>query len=412
MNINNTKYRILTASLLVIASKLLLYAGLLKGYSAYIVQPFLWFLAFFVLFDIVDRKSITLYVSLLLASINIGALMVIGVMSNWGLNSYDTSIYGIVLNILRVTPYVLGLEYLRAAILQRLRNYKFLDRNIVLVSILFTAIMVSLSKFALSFSDETVMLKLIISSLLPLFSLNLFLSYLLLGGGVWNTVTFSLATYVFTFIAPVLPSIPWYIEGIAYTAIYLILIIFTMLFLGEVGIPREELKKNTLSKRIVGIVSYLLIIAVLLLIFVGGFKPFVIASGSMEPNINIGDIVLVQSINIDEVEVGDIIAYQISNRIVVHRVIEVLNNTGKIYLKTKGDANSDADPGLVAERVVLGKITFTIPRIGLIALGFQYIMVNYPFLIPILIIGSLLLYAILALVGKNIRKYMTWRWGI
>ena len=412
MNINNTKYRILTALLLVIASKLLLYAGLLKGYSAYIVQPFLWFLAFFVLFDIVDRKSITLYVSLLLASINIGALMVIGVMSNWGLNSYDTSIYGIVLNILRVTPYVLGLEYLRAAILQRLRNYKFLDRNIVLVSILFTAIMVSLSKFALSFSDETVMLKLIISSLLPLFSLNLFLSYLLLGGGVWNTVTFSLATYVFTFIAPVLPSIPWYIEGIAYTAIYLILIIFTMLFLGEVGIPREELKKNTLSKRIVGIVSYLLIIAVLLLIFVGGFKPFVIASGSMEPNINIGDIVLVQSVNIDEVEVGDIIAYQISNRIVVHRVIEVLNNTGKIYLKTKGDANSDADPGLVAERVVLGKITFTIPRIGLIALGFQYIMVNYPFLIPVLIIGSLLLYAILALVGKNIRKYMTWRWGI
>ncbi len=412
MNTNNTKYRVITALLLVLASKLLLYAGLLKGYSAYVVQPFLWFLAFFILFDIVDRKSATLYISLLLASINIGALMVIGIISGWGLNSYDTSIYGIVLNILRITPYVLGLEFLRATVFQRLRSYKSLDRSIVLVAALFTVIMVSLSKFVLSFSDETIMLKLIISSLLPMFSLNLFLSYLLLGGGVWNTVSFSLTTYVFTFIAPVLPNIPWYIEGIAYTAIYLILIMFTILILGEVGIPRIELKKNTLTKRIIGIVSYLSILVVLLLIFAGGFKPFVIASGSMEPNINIGDIVLVQPTDINEIKVGNIIAYHVSNRIVVHRVVEVLNNNGKIYLKTKGDANLDADPGLVTERAVLGKIAFTIPRVGFIALGFQYMMVNYPFLLPALIVGSLLLYAILALVGKDIRKYMTWRWGI
>ena len=400
------------ALLLVSVSKLLLYTGLLKGYSAYVVQPFLWFLAFFILFDIVDRKSATLYVSLLLASINIGALMVIGIVSGWGLNSYDTSIYGIVLNILRITPYVLGLEFLRATIFQYLRSYKSLDRNIVLVAALFTVVMVSLSKFVLSFSDETVMLKLIISSLLPLFSLNLFLSYLLLGGGVWSTVSFSLATYVFTFIAPVLPNIPWYIEGIAYTAIYLILMMFTIVILGEVGIPRIELKKSTLAKKIAGIMSYLSILAVLLLIFAGGFKPFVIASGSMEPNINIGDIVLVQPRSIDEIKVGDIVAYHVSNRIVVHRVVEVLNNNGKLYLKTKGDANLDADPGLITERAVVGKIAFTIPRIGFIALGFQYVMVNYPFLLPALIVGSLLLYAILALVGKDIRKYMTWRWGI
>ncbi len=412
MNLNNTNYRIIMALLFVLVGKLLLYAGLLRGYSAYVVQPFLWFLAFFILFDIVDRKSATLYVSLLLASIDIGALMVIGIISGWGLNSYDTSIYGMVLNILRITPYILGLEFLRAAIFQRLRSYKSLDRNIILVSILFTVIMVSLSKFVLSFGDETVMLKLVISSLLPLFSLNLFLSYLLLGGGVWNTVVFSLTTYIFVFIAPILPDIPWYIEGIAYTAIYLVLIMLTILILGDVDIPRIELKKDALSKKIIGIISYLSVLVVLLLIFVGGFKPFVIASGSMEPNINIGDIVLVYPTNIGKIGVDDIVAYQLSNRIVVHRVIEVFNNGGKVYLKTKGDANSDADPGLVTEKAVIGKIAFTIPRIGFIVLGFQYVMVNYPFLLPALIVGSLLLYAILALVGEDIRKYMTWRWGI
>ncbi len=385
---------------------------MLKGYSTYVVQPFLWFLAFSVLFDVVDRKSVTLYVAMLLASINIGLLMVLGIFGGWGINSYDTSIYGVLLNIIRITPYVLGLEYLRAAIFQRIRSYKTLDRDIVLVSIIFTLIMVSLSKLVLSFSDEMVMLKLIISSLLPMFSLNLFLSYLLLGAGVWNTVGFSLISYIFMFVAPVLPNVPWFIEGIAYTAIYLGLLMFAIVILGEVGVPKIEFKSTPIGRRILGAISYVFILSILLAIFVGGFKPYVIASGSMEPNISIGDVVLMSHYDIRNVHIGDVIAYAISNRIVVHRVIEVYNESGNIYLKTKGDANREADPELVTEKMFLGKITYTIPRIGLIVLGFQYIMVNYPFIIPALIVGVLVLYAFLTLTGKSIRRYMLWRWGI
>ncbi len=412
MSLDSTRIRILVALLLIITSKLLLYAGLLRGYSAYIVQPFLWFLAFFVLFDVVDRKSTTLYAAVLLASINIGAFMVIGIIGGWGLNSYDTSIYGILLNMTRIIPYVLGLEYFRAIIFQHMRSYKTLDRNIVLVAVLFTLLMVPLSKFVLSLGDEIVMLKLIVSTLLPTFSLNLFLSYLLLSAGVWNTVVFSITSHAFTFVAPVLPNIPWFVEGIAYTAIYLSLLMFAITVFGEVGTPEIKWGTKSLSRRVISIVSYMLVVSVFLVILVGGFKPFVIASGSMEPSINMGDVVLMSYDSIRNVHVGDIIAYAISNRIVVHRVVEVYNESGEIYLKTKGDANSGADPGLVTEKMFLGKISYTIPRIGLMVLGFQYVMVNYPFLLPAIIIGVFLLYAFLSLSGRSIRKYILWRWGI
>ncbi len=412
MVFGNVKSRILVALLLVIASKLLLYAGYLKGYSAYIVQPFLWFLAFFVLFDIVDRKGTTLYVSLLLASLNIGMLMIIGVISGWGLNSYDTSMYGVLLNTLRIIPYVFGIEYLRAAIFQRLRSHKTLDKDIIVLSIFFTALMISLSKFMLSLSSETVMLKLIISSLLPLFSLNLFLSYLLLSAGVWNTVVFSLTTSIFVFIAPVLPNIPWFIEGVVYTAMYLGLLLSTIIVLGETGIPKVELKNNTLYKRMLGIATYIITIIIFLAILVGGFKPFVIASGSMEPSINVGDLVLMSHDNIRNIRIGDIIAYAIGDRVVVHRVVEVYNESNNIYLKTKGDANRDSDPGLVTEKMFLGRILYTIPRIGIIVLGFQYVMVNYPFLLPATVVCLISLYAFLVLKGKDIRRYILWRWGI
>ncbi len=408
LNKDNLKLRIIVAMILILASKLLLYAGLLKGYSAYVVQPFLWFLAFAVLFDLIDRNSSSIYTSILLASINIGVLMLTGIISGWGLNSYDTSIYGVLLNIIRIIPYVLGLEFLRAAIVQRIRDYKNLDRNILLISVFFTMIMISLSKFMLSISDEMIMLKFIISTLLPLFSLNLFLTYLLLNAGVWNTVSFSLISKIFVFIAPVLPNIQWFIEGIVYTSLYLGLLMLSIALLGEIGIPKVELKRTSITRKIAGILTYIVVVMILVIIMVGSFKPFVIASGSMEPNINIGDIVLMKSTSIDSVHIGDVIAYTISNRIVVHRVVEILNESNKIYIKTKGDANKEADPELVTDKMFLGEIIYVIPKVGLIILGFQYIMVNHPYIIPSFIVGVFLLYVFLSLMRGRIGKHFIW----
>jgi len=87
-----------------------------------------------------------------------------------------------------------------------------------------------------------------------------------------------------------------------------------------------------------------------------GFGNAVIISGSMEPNINIGDMVIVRRQN--DYEVGDIVAYR-SNTPITHRIVE--KTPGGYH--TQGDANNAPDPEIEKSRVI-GKVVAVIPKIG------------------------------------------------
>jgi len=68
----------------------------------------------------------------------------------------------------------------------------------------------------------------------------------------------------------------------------------------------------------------------------------------MSPLINPGDVVVSIKTPTAQVKAGDIITYSIpvdDHRIETHRVTEVITNTdGTIAVRTKGDANTGADP--------------------------------------------------------------------
>lgn len=74
-----------------------------------------------------------------------------------------------------------------------------------------------------------------------------------------------------------------------------------------------------------------------------GIKTFVIISGSMEPSLNIGDIVVIKKCSEQDVKVDDIISFREGQTVITHRVIEI-NETenGKEYI-TKGDNNNTKD---------------------------------------------------------------------
>jgi len=98
-----------------------------------------------------------------------------------------------------------------------------------------------------------------------------------------------------------------------------------------------------------------------------GYSTMVVSSGSMEPNIGTGDIVIINP-NHDPVttQVGDVITYteQNSEHTTTHRVIDTKSIDGTIFFRTQGDANATPDPNLVAEGSVFGKVVFNIPMIG------------------------------------------------
>ena len=69
-----------------------------------------------------------------------------------------------------------------------------------------------------------------------------------------------------------------------------------------------------------------------------GYKTYVIVSGSMEPEIYVGDIAIVKTLKeYEKINKDDIISFRQGQMVVTHRVIEVVNVAGTDKYKTKGD---------------------------------------------------------------------------
>ncbi|MDW8044913.1 MAG: signal peptidase I [Nitrososphaerota archaeon] len=99
---------------------------------------------------------------------------------------------------------------------------------------------------------------------------------------------------------------------------------------------------------------------------------FVVSSSSMVPRLEVGDIIIVQDGgSFDWVNVGDIIVFyrpQSHDRAIVHRVIKIIQVNGERGFITKGDANPYPDSWIVRRGDYLGRVIFTIPKLGFIAL--------------------------------------------
>ena len=95
-----------------------------------------------------------------------------------------------------------------------------------------------------------------------------------------------------------------------------------------------------------------------------GLRPLVVRSGSMEPTIRTGSMVLVRSIPAAEIRVGDVVAVERPDHTrVTHRVVTVEHRGATASLVLKGDANDDPDP----EPVVVaraGRLVATAPLLG------------------------------------------------
>ena len=102
-----------------------------------------------------------------------------------------------------------------------------------------------------------------------------------------------------------------------------------------------------------------------------GIKTYVIISGSMEPNLQIGDIVIVKKVAQNELKQGDIISYRQGQSVITHRIAEVIDKEGEVEYKTKGDNNNAEDSGILSYEMIEGKVVKHISQIGKIAIILQ-----------------------------------------
>lgn len=90
-----------------------------------------------------------------------------------------------------------------------------------------------------------------------------------------------------------------------------------------------------------------------------GITVFEIVSGSMEPTLNVKDIIVVY--NTDKIKENDIITYTDDKDFITHRIIKIEGDT----LTTKGDSNNSTDVR-ISKNKVIGKVILTIPKGGII----------------------------------------------
>lgn len=123
-----------------------------------------------------------------------------------------------------------------------------------------------------------------------------------------------------------------------------------------------------------------------------GYSLFEVATGSMSPTIEVGDVVITKLTK--EVNENDIIVYMDGNNIITHRLIE--KNGDKII--TRGDANNSEDKP-IEEKMIIGEVVKIIPQLG----TWQQIL-SSPEVLVLIVILILILSVIYAYTSKSEEK--------
>lgn len=99
-----------------------------------------------------------------------------------------------------------------------------------------------------------------------------------------------------------------------------------------------------------------------------GLKPQIVVSGSMEPTIRTGSLLMAKEVSAAQIEIGDIVTVQRPGDagLVTHRVTSIEQRYKDWEITMRGDANAADDPQPYTVRVV-GKIVATIPGAGYVA---------------------------------------------
>lgn len=115
--------------------------------------------------------------------------------------------------------------------------------------------------------------------------------------------------------------------------------------------------------------TFLVVIAGLLVVSIfpitGNIKFMVVQSGSMEPAIKMGNVVMIKSVA--EYKIGDVITFSSTGSrggSTTHRIYGIQERDGNLVYITKGDANNAPDTREILPREVMGKVLLNIPYLG------------------------------------------------
>jgi len=288
-----------------------------------------------------------------------------GLILGFGQSPYDHSLVGIAGNLWLLGTTLVAREWVRYHLVANLARG---ESYLVFISI---ALFMTITNIPLQnylkladYTDYMGIVQFVAQTFAPGAAQNLLAVYLAYLGGPLPAMIYMGTLQGYNWLSPILPNLPWTIAAL----IGILCPVFCLSIMEQIN--QQEIRKVKSKAEEEGTLSWIItsIISIAIVWFtVGMFSiyPSVIATGSMEPLIRPGDIILVNK-NVDKqnLQVGDIIQFKSEQILISHRIITVLGDEEVRRYQTKGDNNSAEDTDLIAPERIKGKIIKVIPKLG------------------------------------------------
>ena len=361
--------------------------------GAYIIRPLLWITLALTVLYISKNEGLNIWkfkkvrkweigrnsfdAAILIGGFQIALLIIAGLFIGFGKSPYAFTPLSIITNVIFVFSLLFGIELSRAYLIKRGVSTR---KNITLLlgvsALFFMFILIQPSEFsAINVNEPAESVKFIGETIIPLLAMGLFASYLAYLGGALPAIGYMGILQCFQWFSPALPDLPWALTAIIGTIApaigFLVIQNSIQLSYERSGRARKKMKDPALSWTAVASICLVFVF------FSTGFfgvQPTVIYSGSMQPAIGVGDVVLIKEVPTDEIQTGDIIQFQRDNVTIINRVKEIYDDEDSTLYITQGDDNDDPDLEPVFSTQINGKSVFTLPKVGWISIFFKSIL--------------------------------------
>lgn len=363
-------FLIILIIILYLIENLLMISYLDSRFIYYIIKPILWLALAYTVWMLpkvrakgrLKLRSTVNWWAFNFALIYIIISALAGMIDGFGKSPYSQTPFGITTNIIFVGSNLVGREYVRSYLIN---NSKKKENSLthIFVALFMTVTGISLNQF-INLHGLLDIVTFTAQYFAPEFAQNLFAAYLVLLGGPLASIIYLGVLQSFHWFSPILPDLKWITTAlIGVLSPIFCLIVLQNIYQVEIKSVKKREKKNESATSLM-ITSIISIMMIWFAVGIFPIYPSVIVTGSMEPMIKPGDVILVKKVDANAVQVDDVIQFKRDSILISHRIIEVKEDvTGKSY-QTKGDNNSGPDIEWVKPEQIKGKVISVIPKIG------------------------------------------------
>lgn len=358
------------------ASFLVLNSG--KGAGAlqvYILRPVVWVLLAYAVYRLPRQRpagnmracKAMIGVGVLTGSVQIAGSVAMGLLEGFGKSPYLLTARGITTNLWLVSTEIAGMEMSRAWLVNRFAGRR---RPILAlpIALAYAALILPLNSLP-QLSDKAELVRYVGRDVLPAVSQSLACCVIALVGGSVPAMAYRSTLSLFWWFSPILPSLSWEMTALVNTVVP---VIGVFLAHSEYGATVHLRKARGVGKEVKNVLT-VTVVGMCLVWFAAGLFPIypsVVVTGSMQPTISPGDMI-VSTKKAHGVRVGDVIEFRHDNAWIVHRVIHIERAGDLSFYTTKGDANPTSDKDPVSSQMVRGKVLVVVPRVGQFSLAIK-----------------------------------------